>query len=62
MVGEKGPEAIVPLDKGMGRPINIHIHDPVFADDEMALRKWGLKLKRIIDSENRLTFGKAYSG
>jgi len=61
MVGERGPEAIVPLDKGMGG-ITINFTEPVFMEREESINKLADRIYRVIKREQRLSFGGAYGG
>jgi len=60
LVGEKGPEAVVPLDKMGG--ITINFTEPVFMDNEGTMNKFVAKIERVIKRNQRLNFGGAYSG
>jgi len=60
LVGEKGPEAIVPLDRMGG--ITINFTEPVFMDNEGTMNKFVSKIERVIKRNQRLSFGGAYSG
>jgi len=63
MVGEKGPEAIVPLDRAGGNsPVNIYFNEPVFMEREESINKLADRIHRVIKREQRLSFGGAYSG
>lgn len=63
LLGEGGPEAIIPFSRGMTAlhhtsNINIHIHGD-FMGDELSLRELGRKLQEIMREEERRT---AFSG
>ena len=57
LVGEKGPEAIVPLDKMGG--ITINFNEPVFMEKEESINKLADRIYRVIKREQRLSFGVA---
>jgi len=60
LVGERGPEAIVPLDRMGG--ITINFTEPVFMEREESINKLADRIYRVIKKEQRLSFGGAYSG
>jgi len=53
IVGEAGPEAIIPLGEGMGSTYSINIGN--FMGDESSLRAFARKLKDIIGEDGRRT-------
>lgn len=60
MIGEAGPEAVIPLSSGMGRggaPVTVNVHMPpssvVFLQDEMSLRRLGTLVTRLVREELR---------
>lgn len=61
MIGEKGPEAVVPLDRAMGS-VTINFTEPVFMEREESMNKLADKIYRVIKKDQRLSFGGAYSG
>ena len=60
MVGEKGPEAVIPLEQMGG--ITINFTEPVFMDNEGAMNKFVAKIERVIKRNQRLSFGNSYAG
>jgi len=63
MVGERGPEAIVPLDRGgIGGNITINFTEPVFMEREESINKLADRIYRVIKKNQRFSFGGAYSG
>ena len=60
MVGENGPEAVVPLNQVGG--VNIYFNEPVFMEREESMNKLADRIYRVIKKEQRLSFGGAYSG
>jgi len=61
LLGEAGPEAVVPLDK-FGGNITINFTEPVFMEREESINKLADRIYMKIKQEQRLSFGKAYSG
>jgi TP901 family phage tail tape measure protein len=60
MVGESGPEAVIPLDRmGGSSVVNIHFNEAVFMDNEQAIEKLKDKIYMAIKRDNRLNFGSA---
>jgi len=57
LVGEKGPEAIVPLDK-MGNTI-INFTEPVFMENEGAMDTFVAKIETVLRHRRRLLYGEA---
>lgn len=53
LIGEAGPEAVVPLGRGMGNTVHIHIGS--YMGDESSLRAFSRKVKEIIGQDNRRT-------
>ncbi len=51
MVGESGPEAIVPLGQGVGTTLNISVGN--YMGDEMSLRRFTQTIQRILGEETR---------
>ncbi len=63
MVGEAGPEAIVPLNEaGAMGGITINFTQPVFFDREDTMNKFVDMVRKGIQRRDRLQFGGAYSG
>jgi len=62
MIGEGGPEAIIPLEKAGGGNITINFTEPVFMEREESINKLADRIYRVIKKEQRLSFGGAYSG
>ena len=60
MVGENGPEAVIPLNQMGG--ITINFTEPVFMEREESINKLADRIYRVIKKEQRLSFGGAYSG
>ncbi len=57
MVGENGPEAVVPLNQKGGLTINFN--EPVFLEKEESINKLADRIYRVIKKEQRLSFGAA---
>ncbi len=58
MVGEGGPEAVIPLDQlnsVSGKGVEIHNHFGVFVGDEIALRKLHRMMQQLAGEEERRT-------
>ena len=60
MVGENGPEAVVPLNQMGGLTINFN--ESVFMEKEESINKLADRVNRVIQRNQRLSFGGAYSG
>ncbi len=60
MVGENGPEAVIPLNQMGG--VNIYFNEPVFMEREESINKLADRINRVIQRNQRLNFGGAYSG
>ncbi len=57
MVGENGPEAVIPLNQMGG--ITINFTEPVFMEREESINKLADRIYRVIKKEQRLSFGAA---
>ena len=57
VIGEAGPEAVVPLDRMGGLTINFN--EPVFMEREESINKLADRIYRVIKKEQRLSFGAA---
>ena len=58
MVGEGGPEAVIPLDQlgsVSSKTTELHIHVGNFMGDEISLRKFARQLKQVLGEEERRT-------
>lgn len=53
MIGETGPEAIVPLGQMSKSGNEIHIHIGQYLGDEVSFREFARKLKNVLDQEGR---------
>ena len=53
LIGESGPEAIIPLNRGLAINREIHIHIGNFMGDELSLRTFTRKLQDIMREEDR---------
>jgi hypothetical protein len=62
MVGEAGPEAIVPLEDMTRGDIIINFTQPFFVDREDQLYKLADIIRKAVQRQDRLRFGKAYNG
>lgn len=63
LISERGPEAIVPLDRGgLGGTVNVYFTEPVFMEREESINKLADRIYRVIKREQRLNFGGAYGG
>ena len=62
LVGEAGPEAIIPLDEGIMGGITLNFTQPVFFDREDTMNKFVRMLNRGIQRQERLRFGVPYRG
>jgi hypothetical protein len=67
MIGEAGPEAVIPLSKfsslSGGKETHIHNHFGTFICDEMSLRKFGRMLEQVLkENDRRNFFGQVQSG
>ncbi len=60
LIGEAGPEAVVPLDRMGG--ITINFTEPIFMEREESMNKLADKIYGVIKKDQRLSFGGAYSG
>ena len=61
LIGEAGPEAIIPLNEAMGG-ITINFTQPVFFDREDTMNKFVDKIRKGIQRQDRLRFGGAWNG
>ena len=61
LIGEAGPEAVIPLDK-MQSGVTINFTEPVFFDREDMMNAFVDKVYAKIQRAQRLQFGGAYSG
>ena len=61
MIGEAGPEAVIPLNEAMGG-ITINFTQPVFFDREDTMNKFVDMIRKGIQRQDRLRFGGAYAG
>ena len=61
MIGEAGPEAVIPLNEAMGG-ITINFTQPVFFDREDTMNKFVDMIRKGIQRQDRIRFGGAYSG
>ena len=62
IVGEAGPEAVIPLDKaGIGSDIHLHVNfnEPIFMENEGSMNKLADKLRKVLRQQMRLEFGEA---
>ncbi len=57
MVGENGPEAVVPLNQMGGLTINFN--EPVFMEKEESINKLADRIYRVIKRDQRFSFGAA---
>uniref|UniRef100_A0A6M3KIE2 Putative tail protein n=1 Tax=viral metagenome TaxID=1070528 RepID=A0A6M3KIE2_9ZZZZ len=63
MIGEAGPEAVIPLNEmGSMGGITINFTQPVFFDREDTMNKFVDMISKGIDRKQRLRFGGAYNG
>jgi hypothetical protein len=63
MVGEAGPEAIIPLNEaGSMGGVTINFTQPVFFDREDTMNRFVDMISKGIDRKQRLRFGGAYNG
>ena len=62
LLGEAGPEAVIPLGKGGLGGITINFTQPVFFDREDTMNTFVEKIRQGIRRADRLNFGGAYSG
>lgn len=56
LIGESGPEAIIPLSNmggGIGGGTNLTIHIGSYMGDDMSLRKFTREIQRVLEEENR---------
>ncbi len=51
MIGEAGPEAVVPLGKGLGSSLTINVGN--FIGDETSIRKFARMIKEVIGEDDR---------
>ena len=63
LIGEAGPEAVIPLSKGMPGAKEIHVHIGSYMGDEVSLRQFGRKLKEVLQEDDRRSaFGQVNQG
>jgi hypothetical protein len=62
MIGESGPEAIVPLSGGSMGGLTINFTQPVFFDREDTMNRFVDMIRKGIQRQDRLRFGGAYGG
>jgi len=51
MIGESGPEAVVPLGQGFGQTVNVNVGN--FIGDETSFRKFARAVKQVVGEDNR---------
>jgi len=56
ILGEAGPEAVIPLNKGLGG-IVINFNEPVFMENEAAMHKLASKIREYLRQEERHLYG-----
>ena len=61
LIGEAGPEAVVPLGQ-MGGGVTVNFTQPVFFDREEQMNRFVDMIRSGIQRQDRLRFGGAYSG
>ena len=57
MVGENGPEAVIPLSQMGG--VTINFNEPVFMEKEESINKLADRIYRVIKRDQRFSFGAA---
>lgn len=62
LVGEVGPEAIVPLSDMMVGGITINFTEPVFFDREDQLNSFAEKIRKAIRRQDRINYGRSFEG
>jgi flagellin-specific chaperone FliS len=59
MIGEAGPEAVIPLDKLGGGGVHLHFDNPIFLGDETSARKLASVVEGYLNQNKRLLYGSA---
>lgn len=63
LLGERGKEAVVPLEKGgLGMNLTVNFTEPIIMENEGSIGKLADKIYAKIKQNQRLSFGEAYSG